>query len=509
MAWAASDTASYSDSTVAVTVDLTNSAANSGGTAAGDVLTNIENLVGSDYADTLIGDDQDNIIAGGRGANILTGGNGNDTFVASTDGDTITDFETGDLIDLSENWYNYNDFSQVIISGPVTSGGKNVYSIALQSSSGTAVVTVETAAPYTWSASDFIFQELDYTFVGTDSDDLIVGGPGHNTLYAHGGNDIVFADLGNDHVEGGLGDDLIHGGPGSDMLAGDEGADTFKGSLADVYGDTIADFSYDDQILLDGETMSRDRISATSGSAILGIDEDGDGTEEGAFTLLGDFSSGDFMAVVDGTDTIITFHDFLPTLSDGAAVDPALVNGLINELFLTGNGTKEFMIDLRDMGYAEYENVLGVYEVDAAGNIVDTQLLFNSTNANKTASTTVSSVEDGNTLGFFLVQNAAGWANGLDATDTFSFVTSAGAPANIADGLDVMLAVNGVAAGQTVFHGFESGLNADGIVHALSGVEPGGEKIIVGFEDLFGGGDRDYEDVVLAITPFDTSGAII
>jgi hypothetical protein len=60
-----------------------------------------------------------------------------------------------------------------------------------------------------------------------------------------------------------------------------------------------------------------------------------------------------------------------------------------------------------------------------------------------------------------------------------------------------------------VFHGFESALNTDGIIHAVSGVEAGGERIIVGFEDLFGGGDRDYEDVVFAITPFDSSGAII
>lgn len=503
------DTATYQDSTVAVTVDLTASANNSGGTAAGDVLTNIENLVGSDYADTLVGDDQNNILAGGLGANVLTGGNGNDTFVASTDGDTITDFMSGDLIDLSENWYNYNDFSQVNISGPVTSGSKYVYSFTLQSSSGNAVVTVETDAPYTWSGSDFVFQDLNYTFVGTDSDDFIVGGPGHNKLYAHGGNDTVFGDLGDDHIDGGLGEDTLLGGSGADTLVGDDGEDTFTGRVDDLYSDTIVDFTYDDKVLLAGDTIGRDQISVTSGSAIIGVDDDGDGAEDGSFTLLGDFSSGDFMAVVDGTDTVITFHDFLPGLSDGAAVDPALVNGIINELFLTGTGTKEFTIDLRSMGYAEYDNALGVYEVDGAGNIVDTRLLFNSTNANKTATTTVSNVEDGNTLGFFIVQNAANWANSLDASDTFSFVTSGGAPATISDGLDVLLAVNGAASDQTVFHGFESGLNADGIVHALSGVEPGGQQIVVGFEDLFGGGDRDYEDVVLAITPFDTSGAII
>ena len=39
--------------------------AGTGGDAAGDTLTNIENLIGSAYADTLFGDDAENVLAGG------------------------------------------------------------------------------------------------------------------------------------------------------------------------------------------------------------------------------------------------------------------------------------------------------------------------------------------------------------------------------------------------------------------------------------------------------------
>ena len=69
-----SDTAAYSDSDAAVTIDLSRATA-TGGHAAGDSLTDIENLPGSRYSDMLTGD---------AGANRLEGG-----------ADTVTDFTGG------------------------------------------------------------------------------------------------------------------------------------------------------------------------------------------------------------------------------------------------------------------------------------------------------------------------------------------------------------------------------------------------------------------------------
>ena len=67
MAGAGSDTVSYANSNAGVTVDLSNSTAEVGGHAAGDVLSNIENFIGSEHNDTLIGDGNANIFTGGRG----------------------------------------------------------------------------------------------------------------------------------------------------------------------------------------------------------------------------------------------------------------------------------------------------------------------------------------------------------------------------------------------------------------------------------------------------------
>jgi hypothetical protein len=54
-----------------------------------------------------------------------------------------------------------------------------------------------------------------------------------------------------------------------------------------------------------------------------------------------------------------------------------------------------------------------------------------------------------------------------------------------------------------IFHSFAAELNTDGVQHALSGVAPGGDAILIGFEDQTGGGDRDYEDVAFRVEMVD------
>jgi Ca2+-binding RTX toxin-like protein len=114
------DTASFASSAAGVSVDLATGAV-SGGDAAGDTLSGIEQILGSGFADTLTGDANANTLwglagddvltgGGGGGGDALKGGVGNDRFVytalsdsaASGIGkDMILDFKTGDRIDLS------------------------------------------------------------------------------------------------------------------------------------------------------------------------------------------------------------------------------------------------------------------------------------------------------------------------------------------------------------------------------------------------------------------------
>jgi hypothetical protein len=57
-----------------------------------------------------------------------------------------------------------------------------------------------------------------------------------------------------------------------------------------------------------------------------------------------------------------------------------------------------------------------------------------------------------------------------------------------------------------VFYTGPAARNPDGLVHAV--LESATGKVLVGFEDLFGGGDLDYDDLVFAftnVTPTDSS----
>ena len=92
------NTISYSLSTTGVVVNLANSTA-AGGDAAGDVISNFQNVVGSDHDDVLIGSSGSNVLFEEAGHNILVGGGGHDTFAFAsilTGNNLVTDFHVGE-----------------------------------------------------------------------------------------------------------------------------------------------------------------------------------------------------------------------------------------------------------------------------------------------------------------------------------------------------------------------------------------------------------------------------
>ena len=84
------DTADYSSSGAAVTVNLAEGTA-AGGHAYGDTLVSIENLTGSPYADRLTGDRRNNVLRGGDGDDVLNGGPGMDIAYYEQHPVTVTD----------------------------------------------------------------------------------------------------------------------------------------------------------------------------------------------------------------------------------------------------------------------------------------------------------------------------------------------------------------------------------------------------------------------------------
>ncbi len=95
------DTASYADSGAAVSVDLS-TGIGSGGDAAGDTLSNLENLIGSDYDDILIGNSTgggSNTLDGGLGNDTLTGAAGHDVLIGGAGDDDLSGGAGNDTLD--------------------------------------------------------------------------------------------------------------------------------------------------------------------------------------------------------------------------------------------------------------------------------------------------------------------------------------------------------------------------------------------------------------------------
>ena len=88
------DTATYAYSTEPVAVSLTNLAAQDTGHGI-DILSNVENLIGSAVSDTLTGNDFSNVLDGGAGGDQLIGGKGSNVYIIDSLGDTITEASAG------------------------------------------------------------------------------------------------------------------------------------------------------------------------------------------------------------------------------------------------------------------------------------------------------------------------------------------------------------------------------------------------------------------------------
>ncbi len=179
-----SDTAGYQYSEQAVTVDLTNLVFE-GGEAEGDMLENIENLIGSSFADVLVGNASDNRLTPGAGNDSVTGGNGTDTVVfefASTD--FIYELISGGL--------------QVIYFKDATIRSEDTVADDIE-----FLEFTDTTLSYAEASAT-----TGLTVIGGPGDDMLEGDFGNDTLVGNGGRDTLQGFAGNDTLDGGA--DIDH-----------------------------------------------------------------------------------------------------------------------------------------------------------------------------------------------------------------------------------------------------------------------------------------------------------
>lgn len=182
------DTASYATSNAKVEVHLAanEQQLNTGGDAAGDVLHNITNLIGSNFDDTLYGDDKDNHLSGGLGNDTLIGGAGADVL------------DGGNGIDTAS----YENAGTVGVVASLTDPSKNT-----GDARGDTYISIE-------------------NLTGSDGNDILTGDAGNNVINGGSGDDKLYGQAGSDTLIGGTGDDILEGGEDADILQGGDGSDT-------------------------------------------------------------------------------------------------------------------------------------------------------------------------------------------------------------------------------------------------------------------------------------------
>jgi len=279
------DTADYSSSALAVNIDLQNNTF-SGGEAEGDILTTVENIIGSNVSgerDYIYGDDNDNKIEGLDGDDILQGGGGED------------------IIDGGDGWdwvkYTRSDEGiNVNLATNVNTGGD--------------------------AEGDQIFNTE--AIEGSAHDDVIVG---------QDGKDYIRAGDGDDYLDGGLGIDQLHGGKGDDTYYYASGRDTAH----EKAGEGV------DRVVFDAAWSPEDvsiSINPTTGAAVFTFVA---GVHELIFNYLPhfevfsfdghpDMNINDLLAIANGSD------------NEGTAGDDVFIGDADSESYdgLGGNDTLDY-----------------------------------------------------------------------------------------------------------------------------------------------------------------------
>ena len=338
------DTVSYAGSNVAVQVNiLANTAA--GGHAAGDIISNFENIIGSSFNDTLTGNTLANSIAGGLGNDSISGGTGNDILNGETGNDSLLGGDGLDTLlggigaDAMDGGLGVDTLSYVGSTAVTVNLTTNTVSGG--HATGDTILGFENVLGSAY-ADNIMGNALANTITGGAGADTLNGSTGLDTLSyegsnagvtaslttnttsgGHGAGDVIsnFENLlgssladnfigsavanvltggsGNDSMDGAAGNDTLRGGIGADQTTGGLGLDTFIwddgefGAMTTTGADRIVDFS----------TAQGDKINLSL------VDANTTTTADNAFTFIGAaaFSNvaGQLRYEVQGTNTIV------------------------------------------------------------------------------------------------------------------------------------------------------------------------------------------------------------
>lgn len=238
------DTADFSAANGGVNVGLT--VLGSKGQAQGDILVDIERLIGSNFADVLIGRGTGTVLIGGAGPDELRdqtgagdiqifGGSGQDTLLGRDGQDTLFGGDNNDVIRGEAD----GDLIMGEHGNDTLRGGTG--DDAMHGGLGNDIAN------------------------GDQGNDTIAGGDGRDRLFGNDNDDLISGDSGLDFLVGGDGNDEILGGADTDRLYGNQGNDTLFGTGENSGRDFL--FGGDDNDVIHG--AHDDHIEGGGGADIF------------------------------------------------------------------------------------------------------------------------------------------------------------------------------------------------------------------------------------------------
>lgn len=319
---AGSDTLDYSASAAGVQIDLGKRTA-SGGDAAGDAISNFENVTGSGFADRLTGDAQNNILVGGAGDDTFVTSGGTDSYYGGEGSDTLDagHWTTAVKLSLAEGgsqWIRLDSVENIIggsakdeLTGDVQANrlvgnagndilnggagadlliggtGNDTYfvdnpgdTVIENAGEGTDLVYLSAAS---WIAPNNLEQ---FILTGTGSQSLVANGL-DNTIQAGNGGAVIDGGAGNDTITGGSGNDTLIGGAGNDRLIGGAGSDVFTGGAgADIFVFQNGDLGSGPESIVDFNRADKDKVDLSKIDANIALA----GDQKFAFIGSGQFS---------------------------------------------------------------------------------------------------------------------------------------------------------------------------------------------------------------------------
>jgi Ca2+-binding RTX toxin-like protein len=307
-----------------VNIDLSNSIEQDTYNSGLDLITGMQNVVGSIFNDTLSGGTDavlvNNILDGLAGDDLLLGGGGNDTLIGGLGNDTMNGGVGTDTISYAGTTGAVSiNLSEAAVGGTVAGRSAGAAGFDLVSNienviGGDGNDIIIGSSGVTGSANLGANNVLD----GALGDDSINGGAGNDTLIGAAGNDTLIGAAGNDSLDGGVGNDLLSDGSGLNTLSGGDGNDTYIVSTGDTVNELV--------------NQGIDVVQTALASYTLTSN-----VENLAFTGAG---VATFVGTGNALNNIITGGANNDTLSGGLG-DDTLIGGLGNDTLDGGAGVND------------------------------------------------------------------------------------------------------------------------------------------------------------------------